>query len=484
MGNWGGRGGDRVVEEKAMYGDVENDEELMAELLALEAEERAAGHIPDTCTDRKRNCSTRQYTLGHHESAIQGSQRMVSSYGISSVSDEDLSSDGEDIDDPELLAELSDLVGQRGNASPREVGQLASPKPPISSRFSCDTAADMTVLNKLQELKKEYSSALKTAKEKSDGLRIKRYQRGFDKIEELMQKMRAGETIDESDIPISLKAIHSLEPVAAIGGASVICKSEVAPPQSVVLLPEVRENVSEGIGEPSNTAVYQLPIKNLLKGEQLRIELVIGDKKAAYEYYVITKQFDEAIKAMNNGEVTECEENELPPMATPYRSVKYGEIPPPPPKTLLEGLQQRMQKYKALCERSKADNDDRKHRMIVRILKQYDDAIKACQANKPVNINELPCPPGYPSLPPSGNVAITTAGGPAAALSRRPLPEVGVFAAAESSVSGRQSRQKQQLDFLLKRQLQFKQAAITAKKKGDVTAAKKFLLTAKVIFTF
>lgn len=47
-----------------MYGDVENDEELMAELLALEAEERAAGHIPSACTDRTRECSTSQYFLG------------------------------------------------------------------------------------------------------------------------------------------------------------------------------------------------------------------------------------------------------------------------------------------------------------------------------------------------------------------------------------------------------------------------------------
>lgn len=33
-----------------MYGDVENDEELMAELLALEAEERAAGRILPTAS--------------------------------------------------------------------------------------------------------------------------------------------------------------------------------------------------------------------------------------------------------------------------------------------------------------------------------------------------------------------------------------------------------------------------------------------------
>lgn len=69
-------------------------------------------------------------------------------------------------------------------------------------------------------------------------------------------------------------------------------------------------------------------------------------------------------------------------------------------------------------------------------------------------------------------------------MSQEPLPEVGSFAAPEPSISGRQLRQKHQLDFLLKRQLQFKEAALAAKKKGDITTAKKFLLAAKVSLKF
>lgn len=74
----------------------------------------------------------------------------------------------------------------------------------------------------------------------------------------------------------------------------------------------------------------------------------------------------------------------------------------------------------------------------------------------------------------------------AAALSapKRPLPETGPFAAAGPSVSRAQTRQKQQLEFLLKRQLQFKQAAMNAKNKGDIVNAKKYLLAAKVVVSF
>lgn len=41
--------------------------------------------------------------------------------------------------------------------------------------------------------------------------------------------------------------------------------------------------------------------------------------------------------------------------------LQYDEIASPP-KTLLDDLQQRMQKYKALCDQSRAENNDRKYR--------------------------------------------------------------------------------------------------------------------------
>uniref|UniRef100_A0AAF5RWP9 C2 domain-containing protein n=1 Tax=Wuchereria bancrofti TaxID=6293 RepID=A0AAF5RWP9_WUCBA len=453
---------DFQIMEKNMYGDVENDEELMAELLALEAEERAAGHMPSARTN------------GHHESAAQASQRVSGAYGISSisdVSDEDLNSnDEEDINDPELLAELSDLVGQ-GNAA-CETGPPASSKLHTSRPY--EPAVDTTLLYKLRGLKEEYISVLEAAKEKNDILRTKRYRRGFDKIEELIRKVQAGKMIDEKDIPISVRTIRSVELHAAETDVSVISRSESA-------AGEINES----------SVIYQKPVKKLLRGEQLRAELIsrresyiknaraasaLGDKKKAYEYYVVAKQFNEAVKTMNDGRVTECEENELPPPAIPYRSSKDEGIHPPP-KAVLDALQQRMQKYKALCDQSRVENDNRKYRMNVRILKRYEDAIEACRSNKPVDTSGLPCPPGYPPLPPLGNMAATSTNG--MVISRRPVPEVGSFAAPEASISGKQSRQKQQLDFLLQRQFQFKEAAIAAKKNGDVTTAKKFLLAAK-----
>ncbi|VIO96344.1 Uncharacterized protein BM_BM6408 [Brugia malayi] len=468
---------DFQIMEKDMYGDVENDEELMAELLALEAEEQAAGHMSSA-----RTSGTREHSARHHESAAQASQRVSGMYGISSisdVSDEDLNSNDEvDINDPELLAELSDLVEQ-GNAA----GSPTSPK--LHTSIPYEPAVDTTLLYKLRGLKEEYTSVLEAAKEKNDILRTKRYRRGFDKIEELIRKVQAGKMIDEKDIPISIRTIRSVELHAKETDVSVIPRPEIQP----VLPAEVKQSATEVISESS--LIYQKPVKKLLRGEQLRAELInrresyiknaraassLGDKKKAYEYYIVAKQFDEAMKTMNDGRVTECEENELPPLAIPYKSSKDEGIHPLP-RTLLDGLQQRMQKYKALCDQSRVENDNRKYRMNARILKRYEDAIEACRSNKPIDTSGLPCPPGYPPLPPLENMAATSTNG--MVMSRRPLREVGSLGAPEASISGKQSRQKQQLDFLLQRQFQFKEAAIAAKRNGDVATAKKFLLAAK-----
>lgn len=43
--------------------------------------------------------------------------------------------------------------------------------------------------------------------------------------------------------------------------------------------------------------------------------------------------------------------------------------------------------------------------MNSRILKHYEDAVRACRMNKLVDVSELPCPPGYPPLPSQGAAA-------------------------------------------------------------------------------
>ncbi|XP_026507625.1 coiled-coil and C2 domain-containing protein 1B isoform X3 [Terrapene carolina triunguis] len=69
------------------------------------------------------------------------------------------------------------------------------------------------------------------------------------------------------------------------------------------------------------------------------------------------------------------------------------------PKTVLEALQQRLEKYRSAAAQAKASGDDRKGRMHERIAKQYQDAIRTHKAGRKVNFAELPVPPGFPPIP-------------------------------------------------------------------------------------
>lgn len=56
---------------------------------------------------------------------------------------------------------------------------------------------------------------------------LSRYQRTFDKIEGLMQKVQTGKAIDVNDIPVSIRVIRSGELHETEAGASVASEPKV-----------------------------------------------------------------------------------------------------------------------------------------------------------------------------------------------------------------------------------------------------------------
>ena len=69
------------------------------------------------------------------------------------------------------------------------------------------------------------------------------------------------------------------------------------------------------------------------------------------------------------------------------------------PKTLLEGLQQRLTKYREGVEHAQKEEASSKVRRMSRIVKQYEEAITAAKRGATYEYEELPVPPGYPPLP-------------------------------------------------------------------------------------
>ncbi|XP_067893233.1 coiled-coil and C2 domain-containing protein 1B isoform X2 [Heterodontus francisci] len=341
---------------------------------------------------------------------------------------------------------------------------------------------------------------------------------------------------------------------------------------SVPATPSIAESVTSvesEIIDVSNTADAAIndgsgcdntKAKVLLIGRQKEYKLAAlrakqqGDITKAKEYMKTSKKLDIAIKALDNEEPVDL--SNLPPLPTaqekspapstvrtlpdhqgmdpktePQVTIESGL--PPPPKDVLEALHQRMEKYKTAAAQAKTNGNDRKARMHERIAKQYQDAIRVHKAGRKVNFADLPIPPGFPPIPgvegASGDRGIAgtleaasrlataeveeeedddESGTPQPAtqppVAKKPakLPDYAVQtagptltlpAASEERQSPKPIKKptpndqliqlssvaQQQLEFLQNRKKQYMKAAVQAKQKKNLEQAKDFLRTAK-----
>ncbi|OWF41938.1 Coiled-coil and C2 domain-containing protein 1-like [Mizuhopecten yessoensis] len=174
----------------------------------------------------------------------------------------------------------------------------------------------------------------------------------------------------------------------------------------------------------------------------------------------------------------------------------------------MDALQQRLEKYKSAEATAKEAGDSSKARRHGRIVKQYQDAIKATKAGKPVNYDELPTPPGYAPIP-AGNTGRQSSPAPppvaaaAMASNQRLQPTSGAAGQGSSPQKQRtpspnrtpqpaakpaqrasvkkspSSRAEQQAYLLRERMNEYRQAAVKAKKSNDLELAKKYMRIAK-----
>uniref|UniRef100_A0A8C8DTP4 Coiled-coil and C2 domain containing 1B n=1 Tax=Oryzias sinensis TaxID=183150 RepID=A0A8C8DTP4_9TELE len=181
----------------------------------------------------------------------------------------------------------------------------------------------------------------------------------------------------------------------------------------------------------------------------------------------------------------------LPGVPDSTAATSTAQSAPSAPKDALEALEQRRAKYAEASAQAKAAGDDRKARMHDRIAKQYQSAIRAHKAGKPVNFDELPVPPGFPPIPgqkaegaEEGFIAALEA---ANKLASTDLVVQDFFPAFEGCCSrkcqtahtGGSRGGSGQLEFLENRKKQFMKAALQAKQKNDMEQAKNLLRTAK-----
>ncbi|XP_071161818.1 coiled-coil and C2 domain-containing protein 1-like isoform X4 [Mytilus edulis] len=493
--------------ENMMYGDVDNDEDLEAELLALQGE--------DNPVRRKPKQQQKSLTMADLDKYSK----------IAEINEDDDDEDVSDTEDPDLLAELEDLSTEEdtepGTTSPSTGGK-----------------EDQVIL--LVERLSMYEAGVESAKSAGDTSKQKRYDRGLKTIQDLLKKAQQGKTIDESDIPpaITVSAQAKQRP----GG---VMQSESSP--------TFKPTTDSGNKQPSpsppkqpalemdntpvspETSSYDLETEKMLETRRDQYKTAAlqakhtGDINTAKSYVQIAKQFDNVLTALKSGQAIDLSKMPPPPSSpgstskavppvqtgsrteqstnqgageednTPAPSAEESRKvfkAPDPPKTVMEALEQRLEKYKSAEAEAKAAGEGSKARRHGRIVKQYQDSIKASKAGKPLNLEELPCPPGYAPFPTESSPAKSapsassspqkTVPQPASTTPQRQQETTPQKSPSSTSQKAKpsfkrspSSRAEQTSHFLSERMNEYRTAALQAKKNNDIELAKKYIRIAK-----
>ncbi|KAK3530310.1 hypothetical protein QTP86_023935 [Hemibagrus guttatus] len=475
----------------------------------------------------------------------------------------DLDEEGEDDedleDDAELLAELNDVLEdhQEEPSPPAAIPSQRSNTTPNSTATTPSGAGGTESL--LQERFNMYQAAIANAKASGESSKARRYERGLKTLQSMLASVKKGKPINEEEIPppvatgakptttqqepVREREQEQPAPSPRTNAKPLQEANTVTPPKPQFLQPPNKKTPAV---TPDTPAISPLtPVQPNAQHSELKATVLSrqreyklaalqakqsGNTDLARQHLVISKKLESVVEAIDRGEHVDASSLPAPPgdvaverSAPPSQSAPAKPTPAPPPadapapeaplpapRNLAEALQQRMDKYKSAAESAKSKGDDRKARMHQRIAKQYQDAIKAHKAGRPVNLAELPVPPGCPPLQgaesteqnflcvletavklanqdadageddePEEEVA-KPAVRPAAQKARAPTPSHSSSPAVTSTDTSKLgNKAQQQLEFLLRRRQQFVKAALRSKQMKDVQGAAQHLRNAK-----
>lgn len=464
--------------------DDEDDAELEAELMAI------------ISPGSKKSPMTKPKALpvpqAHLDSMVAESLQDIPS---------DVSSGDED--DPSLLAELQAYTGE----TPLEA--------PVSST-SVKTESNVNLLSLLQERLQMYKVAEENAKSTGDTAKARRLGRGLKTLNELLNKAQNGGHVDENDIPLPV-ATSAKKPspdVSSVSENQIPRDNDPPPVPPRRSLSKIEPPKEEG---KDNENIIK--ILSDRRDEYKRAAVAAkksGDLETAKAHVRVIKQFESVIEGVKEGQPVDLSTMPpspgvvtsnplLTPQAPPAQAEKQRESPPSKaqeetpgettaqPTSILEALEQRLAVFRKQAETAKSEGNSSKERRMGRILKQYEDAIRLHKAGKEIPVDDLPTPPGFPPIPvekkPPPPQATPTPSVPPKTENKppqiSPKPQAKTTPSPQPSPSGPQSgrvtRQEKQLALLLKRQREWKEAAITAKKSGNLAKAKECLRQVKGI---
>ncbi|XP_073419703.1 coiled-coil and C2 domain-containing protein 1B isoform X2 [Dendrobates tinctorius] len=346
---------------------------------------------------------------------------------------EDGDDDDNDLeDDDDLLAELQEVVGEdeeeeEETSTSSDVVELAAPQqvedtdpaPLLTSTLKSPSQASVGgLVQTLEERICNYKTAITNAKQSNESSKARRYERGLKTLESMFKAAKQGKPVIEEEIPPPVACGTSTTPAKA----SVVATEEEHPSQTEQIETLPTESASSQ-DQTERTEVSALAAeeqseddtKTVLTARQREYKMAAlrakqsGDLEKAKEYMKIVKKFSNVLEALESGQPVDL--SQMPPAPNDHNAktpeVAVAPEPQPsvpvtaqaPSSSVLQGLQQRLERYKTAARQAKANGDDRKARMHERIVKQYQDAIRAHKAGRQLNLAELPVPPGFPPFP-------------------------------------------------------------------------------------
>ncbi|XP_028127880.1 coiled-coil and C2 domain-containing protein 1-like isoform X2 [Diabrotica virgifera virgifera] len=422
------------------------------------------------------------------------------SESMKDVDDDDVSIDE---NDPELLSELNDIVGED---EPEEDSSPSQEAPP--------PASSSDIVNILVERLKNYEICEVKAKESGETTKARRYGRAIKTLKDLIKRAKSGSPIDLNDDSIP-PDIHPSTAAPARPAPPVPQRPTPPEPLSPTTTDSPQEPPTEDLVsiQPEAPAYDQEKLNTLLQGQkQYKVAALKakheGNAQKAVLFLKVSKQFDIVIGALKSGQPVDLSDMPGPPetFSMPEPPTQESEVqqnsPAPaeeepaaaPPALItasstMEALQQRLGLYKEQEAKAKEENNSSKARRYGRIIKQFEQAIKANKAGKPFAYEELPTPPGYGPIPGVQQPAAEPADPAPAAPPRRPAPQPSNSGESKPSLPSpeskparmipKQTQADKQMVILVAKQKQFKLAALEAKKRGEMAQAKEFLRQAK-----
>ncbi|CAJ1053752.1 coiled-coil and C2 domain-containing protein 1A [Xyrichtys novacula] len=471
--------------------------------------------------------------------------------------------DDDDLEDEDLLAELNEVLEDDEDETPAPTPPAMTPSAPKVSRAShpsppAASSGATGVEAKLLERIEMYKTAISNAKAAGETSKVRRYDRGLKTLQSMLTSARKGKPISEEEIPPpvalggkpntsteagSVKERDVLEPALtpspmnqkplreAAPAVPNAKPAHLTPPQKPVAA-ITPDTPAISPMTPSQPDTQHSELKQAVLSRQREYKMAAihakqaGDIDLAKQHYLTAKKLDMLLEAVDSGAPVDLSslppppgdvvaEHCAPPPQSSSKPVAPASAAPAPaaaqvstadlpvPTSVAEALQQRMDIYKSAAEGAKSKGDDRKARMHQRIVKQYQDAIRAHKAGKPVSLSDLPVPPGCPPLQGSEGGQQNSMGlletamklanqdadaedeeeegqREAAKPVARPSAQKTKSAAPQAPAGLKLGpKAQQQVDFLLLRRQAFMRAALRSKQMKDMNGAANHLRHAK-----